>query len=261
MALLRDRNVSSVDDLRAYESEIQEIARAEGIDVEAKIRLAQTEIEAELEASGRRLAQDYSRVHAGGIDATSTGFHPDQVVVTPPLKMWHTYRTLALLFRDAANGHSKDHMAKKRLEYQELEKWSSSLLFQTGVGVVLNPIPRPKGVLIATSPSGASAASVRVQATWVLGTEEGAPSEVRAVTTSDGQSVEVRMPSQPNEEVAGWNVYVAESSGTPQRQNLSPLAIDSAWIMPTGGIVNGEPIGDGQRPDAYRSIPQLLWRG
>jgi len=261
MALLRDRNVSSVDDLRAYESDIQEIARAEGINVEAKIRLAQTEIEAELEASGRRLAHDYSGVRIGGSEQTRTGFHPNQVVVTRPLKMWHAYRTLALFFRDAGKGHSKDRMAKKKLEYDELEKWSSSLLFQTGVGVVLNPIPRPKDIVISTSPSGAASASLRVQATWTLGAEEGAPSDARAVTTSGGQSIEVSMPPQPEEEVSGWNVYVADSTGAPSRQNLSPLAIGSTWAMPTGGIVNGESIRDGQLPDVYRSIPQLLWRG
>ena len=53
MALFTDQNVSDISDLIAYEANLPEIAGAEGIDLATKVKLAQTEVGAELEAASR----------------------------------------------------------------------------------------------------------------------------------------------------------------------------------------------------------------
>ena len=107
MALFTDQSVSEVADLVAYEANLPEVSSAEGIDLETKIRLAQTEVRTHLEAASTRPGNVY---HARGAGWQSTGgeanlsrFELQQVVVTPPLKLWHTFQTLAIIYRDAYN--------------------------------------------------------------------------------------------------------------------------------------------------------------
>ncbi len=54
MALFTDQSVSEVADLIAYEANLPEVSSAEGIDLETKIRLAQTEVSTHLEAASSR---------------------------------------------------------------------------------------------------------------------------------------------------------------------------------------------------------------
>lgn len=39
--------------------------------------------------------------------------------------------------------------------------------------------------------------------------------------------------------VTGWNVYVGTSSGNEIKQNASPIAISTAWVEPTSGLISG----------------------
>ena len=59
MALFTDQNVSDISDLIAYEANLPEIAGAEGIDLATKVKLAQTEVGAELEAATQRPGNVY----------------------------------------------------------------------------------------------------------------------------------------------------------------------------------------------------------
>jgi hypothetical protein len=90
MALFTDGPVSTIEDLRAYDSQIGDIASMEGIDVQQKLALAQEDLSIELE----RLLD---------------GRHGlEKVVQTPPLKLWHAYRSLELVYRDAYFTHLND---------------------------------------------------------------------------------------------------------------------------------------------------------
>ncbi len=51
MALFTDNLVSEVFDLVAYESDLTQLASSEGIDLDTKLTLAQTEVGAQLEAA------------------------------------------------------------------------------------------------------------------------------------------------------------------------------------------------------------------
>lgn len=50
--------------------------------------------------------------------------------------------------------------------------------------------------------------------------------------------------------VTGWNVYVGTSSGTETKQNSSPIAIGTAWVEPTGGLISGAALPAGLSPMA-----------
>lgn len=39
--------------------------------------------------------------------------------------------------------------------------------------------------------------------------------------------------------VTGWNVYVSTATGTETKQNSTPIAIGTAWVEPTGGLISG----------------------
>lgn len=50
--------------------------------------------------------------------------------------------------------------------------------------------------------------------------------------------------------VTGWNVYVSTSTGTETKQNASPIAIGTAWVEPTGGLISGAALPTGLSPMA-----------
>src|SRR5262245_31116544 len=93
MALFTDGPVSCIADLTARDTQLLNVAVAEGIDVTAKLALAQDELELELGAL-------MSRVNAGDFVWSPLPIS-GSVVVTPPLKLWHTLRTLELVYEDA----------------------------------------------------------------------------------------------------------------------------------------------------------------
>ena len=265
MALFADGLVSEAPDLLAYEADLKEISASEGIDLSTKATLAQTEVGAQLEASSRRPGHVFF-ANGGGWQATASEaalprFDLGQVVVTPPLKLWHTFQTLMLVFRDANSTKVSDKYAAKWREYKELAKWAQELLFQTGVGLVTAPVPRPEQPAIGFAASTLGAMSLFVRMSWVgLNGEEGAASAARAVKTPDSQAVTVTPPTAPGG-VSGWNVYVGMNEDDLQRQNTTPLSPGGAWVMPAGGVVSGEALGEGQTPEAYRTVPRFLQRG
>jgi len=264
MALLHDGVISTVEDLRSYESDIQETALAEGLDVESKIRLAQVEIEAQLTASGQRpgnfFLADGMSSHETATSRSTVRFDASQVVVTPPLKMWHTFQALSLFYRDANSRRASDRATAKWIEYKELGKWSADLLFQTGVGLVFSPVSRPTGIELSFSQSSIDSLSLMARASWVAGEREGAASSSRAVTTPTDHALSVEMP-EPPPTATGWNVYVGTTGSELRLQNSTPIPLDTAWTMPPTGLTDGRPVGDGQSPDAYRTIPRFVWRG
>ena len=52
-------------------------------------------------------------------------------MVTPPLKLWHTFRALELVYRDAYHSQLNDRYAGKRDEFHELAKWAYEKVIQT----------------------------------------------------------------------------------------------------------------------------------
>src|SRR4051812_36285533 len=126
MALFTDGPASEMEDLAAQDSQLLSVANAEGIDVTSKLRLAHEGIGVELEG----LLQEQSSLRLAN------------VVVTPALRLWHTYRTLETVYRDAYNNQLNDRYAGKRDQFRELGMWARERLRQSGVGLALRPAPR-----------------------------------------------------------------------------------------------------------------------
>jgi hypothetical protein len=264
MALFTDAPISTLDQLAAQDTAVLDVASNEGIDASAKISLAQQELGVELTSAFSRSAfssTSPSLWWPGSVATSLSVLQLPNIVVTPPLQLWHTFRTLALIYRDAYGNQLNDRYAAKWKEYQDLAKWASTMLFQTGIGVVSDPIT------VAGSPevdllSGLQPATMYyVQVAWLNSSgEEGMASPVTSINAPDQNSVQVR-PINPPANAVAWNVYAGMSVDSITLQSTSPLGIDQTWLMPSSGLVQGRSPASGQEPNYYSQAPRFLQRG
>ena len=245
MPLFNDWAISTLEELRGYESAIYDLASTERIDLSQKLVLAQQEIEVDLTASFFRETPQEVR----------------KVVVTPALRLWHTFHTLALVYRDAYNSQLNDRYLGKWREYERLTKWAYEKLLVMGVGMTGCPVPKANPPNLTTAPGAATAATYWVRAAWVgVNGEEGCPSDPAVVEASEGM-VPVAESSGPPADVTSWNVYAGMSPEAAQLQNAEPLPLGSSWTMPPTGLVAGRPVGTGQAPSTYLRSERLFRRG
>ncbi len=265
MALFTDGFAATVDDLLGYEADLQAVASAAGLDLNTKLRLAEVEVGAQIEASSRRPGNVFYGGNAGwlstGGEVSLPRFDTAQVVVTPPLRLWLIFQSLALVYRDAHTRKANDKYLPKWREYKELAKWASDLLFQTGVGLTATPIPRAQQPEVEFEDSSLTGLAAFIRITWTRGeSEEGAGSLEKAVRTVSGQALKITPPTA-QAAATGWNVYIGRRKGEALRQNEQPLELGQPWTMPDTGFVAGDEIGDGQAPDMFRTAPRYLQRG
>jgi hypothetical protein len=268
MALLTDGPISVVADLLAYEASLADVADAEGIDLAGKLQLAQGEVGAELAAAALRPGNIYwlgPTWNSTASEVNLSRFPMSQVVVTSPLKLWHTFQALAITYRDAYNRKLNDKYLPKWNEYKDLARWASNLLYQTGIGLVMQPIPKPNAPSIISVGGTLGPATVYAQMSWVGadGVTEGAASDEQATEIGAGQTLRVTPSSPPGSpySITGWNVYVGGSSGGGVRQNGPPLTPGQAWTLPGAALAAGTAVGTGQQPDLFRTVPRFVQRG
>jgi len=264
MALFTDEYVSDVSDLIGYETNLPEVAAAEGIDLAGKLKLAQTEVGAQLQAASTRpgsMYQGQTGVWNSGGDSNLSRFELSKVVVTPPLKLWHTFQTLAIVYRDLYNRKVNDKYLPKWKEYKELARWAADLLYQTGIGVTWAPLPRPAGPTLDWVSGPHPAATHFVAITWSSAAgEESAGSVEQAISVPDASALRVAHGAPPVS-ATKWNVYTGSVAGETTRQNPLPLALFNPWILPPSGLVLGSSLGEGQAPQAFRTAPRFMQRG
>ena len=182
-------------------------------------------------------------------------------MVTPPLKLLHTFQTLSIVYRDAYNRKINDRYLPKWREYKELSLWAWDLLTQTGIGISLAPLARPSEPMLDWVSSSLNLGAVFVRMTWTgAAGGESAGSVEQAAAIPSGNALRVTPPAAP-ENATGWSVYVGESSGAVLRQNGTPLAVESAWVMPESGMETGEEMGPGQAADLFKTVPRFMQRG
>ena len=148
MALFTDGAIASIEDLRGHDTQLLNVATVEDIDVTRKLALAQEEIAIELTGLLEQA------MLSGQLAAPPS---IEQVVVTTPLKLWHIFRTLEMVYRDAFNSQLNDRYAGKRDEYHEMAKWAYSRLVQSGLGMAANPVEQattPDAAAIGGQPGG-----------------------------------------------------------------------------------------------------------
>jgi hypothetical protein len=236
MALFTDGLISTIGDLLGYESAILDVARGEGIDLTTKLKLAEEELAVDLQAFLAR--QDDTR-------------RLEQIVVTEPMHKWHTFRAMSVAYRDAYNRQLNDRYQGKWQEYEKLAAWAAGALFDAGIGMVNEPVPRAQQPELSTVGGPIAGATYFVSVTWIgrVGAE-GAPSELAAITAAEGSLLSVKALNAPAGAI-GWNVYAAYTGAGLTLQNDSPVGPNDMWIEPSSGLRKGKAMGRGQEPETY----------
>jgi hypothetical protein len=247
--LFTDGNPCRIEDLRVFESSINEVASVEGIDLEAKLKVAAEEI-------GDQLLMYLLQPGSGDPQASARrSMGLTTLVVTPAMRRWHALHTLALIFRDAFHNQVNDRYRENWRHYVSASAEARAVLFRIGLGFVQNPLPRPARPAVVERPGQWPAGSYLVQGAWVNGQGQvSAPSEMAAIALTNGGGIAVTMRTAPAG-ATGWHVYVGEAGGGDLfQQNLETLALGSSWNSASSSVLPGEMPGNGQFADVYVSV-------
>ncbi len=255
MALFSDGPPSIIDDLSQQDSFLISIAGVEGIDVTAKLQLAYNEVEIEVNAIFNREASIYAPVLGQApLDTTNLS-------VTPALKLWHTFKSLELFYRDAYFNQLNDRYKAKWAEYQSLSSYARGKFIDTGAGLIIDPLPQPAIPVASFQPSSAVGGTVYFTVTFVNAeSQESSPAIVTESVIPDSNLLQLGAPLWPSN-ATGWNVYVGLTPTSLTLQNTTPLVLGDVWQLILPGTQTGQPPGTGQIPDVTRDLPRRIMRG
>jgi hypothetical protein len=252
MALLTDGNLTTAADLQGADAAVLDVARVERIDVETKLKAAATEVELRIKKFVIEHGLD-GRIR-GGDGEVDTG----RVVATAGVKRWHAIETLAMVYSDAYFSQLNDRYQAKWEHFRREGDRAKDLLFSTGIGAVAAGVRRAGQAVVTGSGLPGVEETYFISVAWrnAAGVE-GAPG-IPVIFTS----TEMPRVGAPDEGEPGWtfHVYVGASDATMTRQTETPVAAGAEWMM-TLGIVAGEPMGDGQRPEFYLRRERIWQRG
>lgn len=255
--LLTDGCPNTTEDLRVYESAILDVASAEMINLDTKLRLATEEI-SEIVLN---ILLDHTSVATGG-DAARRALGVSDVVVTRQLKRWHALYSLAIFYRDAYNNQLNDRYLAKWNEYLLLVKGSRDTALQYGIGLVTTPIPEAGTPVLGSAPGLLPATVYYVQISWVSATgAEGNPGKATAFEAPVASLLTVTNGSNVPAVATAFNAYVGLTDCPLTLQNASPIPIGQTFTEASTGLVAGVPAGTGQSPDLYVTGGSILRRG
>ena len=251
MPLFTDGLISSIDDLSGQDSQLLDVASNEGINLSSKLALAQESLGTEITVMLGRL-QFWSQ----------HGFWPSlaNVAVTSPLRLWHTYWTLAMTYSDAYSNQLNDRYRAKRDQFQEMARWASEKLVQTGIGIVTCPVTKAATPQLLTIPGTLPDGIYYVTMSWVNAFGEEGASAVPAVVTLTTSTIQAGPGPKP-QNANGWNVFVGDSPDTMFQQNGSPIDPAQFWDQPSSLIRSGRTPGTGQEPTYALAVPRVIPRG
>jgi hypothetical protein len=254
MALFADGPVSTIDDLTNQDSGFLEVAQTCGINATTKLELAHEELATDLQ-----LWLDRPR------PALDLVWNPiprtEQVVVTPQLKRWETMQALAMFYRDAYFSQLVDRYQARWDEYSRLSRDAYEKFVASGLGIVLNPVPRASipvlGAVAGPQQGGTFYASVA----WVnVEGQEGATSVAASITVADNNLMTVSAVNAPSN-VTGFNVYAGSALNGMVAQNNIPLPPGGSFTYVPGFATEGRRPGMGQRPDVVLPLTRTILRG
>src|SRR4051812_34165119 len=143
MGLFVDGPACLIDDLLDEDSGLLDTAQTVGINVTAKLRLAMSEVQSELETLLLRLQSS-----SGGGTVVPPGI--GQVVVTADLARWEKMQALAMVYRDAAFTQLIDRYKAKWDVFVKLTHSARDQFIAGGVGLVTDPMPRAAVPVLGT---------------------------------------------------------------------------------------------------------------
>ena len=256
MALFTDGPAPTIDDLVDEDSGLLDTAETVGINVTAKLRLATSEVQSELENWLRR---PQPVIGPPWIQPPAIG----QVVVTRELARWEKMQALAMVYRDAYFSQLIDRYQGKWDEYARLTRDASDQFVANGVGLVTDPVPRAELPVLGTVTvlSNQASGTFYASATWVNAAgQEGAPSEAASIVVPTGSLMTVMVMSAPANAV-GFNVYVGAALAMMTLQNPAPLPLGESFTYVPGAFSSSRLAGNGQKPDYIKPLPRTLLRG
>jgi len=258
VALFNDGPISGIGDLLNYETSILDVASTEGIDTATKLGLAQDEIAADLLTFLLQREGGLWRGMPGGSRRRKLGV--GDVVVTAPLKRWHTLRTLAMIFHDAYDNQLNDRYQGKWQSYDQLQTNAEAVYLRLGVGMVPIPAPKPAPPGVSTTAGSSVAGTYYFASSWVTSNgEEGLCSDPATVALSSTIRAVVSSGAAPGG-ITGWNLYAGTEPDAFALQNSMPLALGETWVQSVA-LAPGPPPGIGQLPSCWAVDDHQLRRG
>lgn len=256
MALFTDGAPSTIEDLTAQDAQLLTVSNVEGIDVTQKLALAWNELGLEL----------YALLDLFGT-ADQMFCQPPRpdlgtVVVTAPLSLWHTFRTLERVYADAYNCQVNDRYAGKRDYYHDRAGWAEDRLREIGVGIAAVPVAKALTPTLSNGPAAPALPDGTYYTTmaWVnRNGEEGAAADPASISLT-GSAFSV-LPGPTPQNASGWNVYAGSDPNGLTLQNDSPLAPGQTWVQQSPVTTAGRAPGTGQPPSFLRVIPRAIQRG
>ena len=250
MALFTDGNPAEIGYLRTYESGILEVAKQEGIDLDAKLSLSAEEI-----------ADSVVRVLAcqgtSGNQETAARREPGAAGSDSETSAVARNPNARACIRDAYGSQLNERYGNKMREYTDAARRAEDEYFESGAGLVNRPIPKAAIPVVGGSVAGDA---YFVQVTWVDAEgNEGAPCNPVVLTLGDGSAVQLAHALDPAP--AGWNVYVGSSAENISLQNPVPVAVGAAWLFPGSAETEGRSCGTGQVADYFVVDHHRLLRG
>jgi hypothetical protein len=254
MALFTD-GISTIQDLTGQDSSLLATAQTENIDLSQKLTLAQQDLGIELTTF----------LQSSNTYDWQFWLQPEtqlnNIVVTPPLQLWHVFHTLTLVYQDAYFNQLNDRYKGKRDQFQQLSKWAMDKLIQTGVGIACDPISQAASPQLTSIPGGQPAMTYYASVSWLnVEGEEGQASNPSTLAVAAGDVLVAQPVTQPSNATA-WNAYVGLSPTAMTLQNTSPMALDQVWVQAGPVSTLGQAPGSGQAPDYLRPLPRLIQRG
>jgi hypothetical protein len=255
MALFTDGPPASIEDLTAQDSQLLNVANVEGIDVTQKLRLAHEETGMELYTLLTRMG------YVDQLFWLSPKPNLETVAVTAPVKLWHAFRTLEMVYADAYNNQLNDRYAGKRDQFHERARWAYEKLAQNGLGIVQLPVAKAATPTVGAAAGAIPDGTYYVTMTWVNRTGEEGASAAPALMTTTSSTITVEPAGPAPQNANGWNVYVGAAPETMVRQNTTAIAIGNAWLQPNQVAAAGRTPGCGQKPNYIQPIPRVIERG
>ena len=259
MALFTDGAIASIEDLRGHDTQLLNVATVEGIDVTRKLALAQEELGIEVAGLLDGVTSPAVYEVAGLLGGLTAPPAIRQVAVTPPLKLWHIFRTLEMFYADAYNSQLNDRYAGRRDEYHEMVKWAYDQVIQSGLGIAANPVEQAATPALQPSAGGLADGTYYVAIAWTNAAGEEGASSVPATIKVSGSSFAVQTTAPAK--VKGWNVYCGTKPGTMTIQNSGILAPGQSWVQPDSLSTTGRLAGSGQTPTYRLAVPRTIQRG
>lgn len=254
MALLLDGPPSKIEDLSAWDSDLQNVAVAEGIDITLKLQLAAAAVERAVETMLLSDRPSYGLMRLG----LPTLRH---IAVTPELKLWHTYLTLRLVYQDLYYSRLNDRYKAKMDLYNAQEAQALGDLRITGLGIVQDPIPQALPPQVSPVKSSDAGGTIYVSVTLLNDRgEEGMMSVPIEADTQDGQAANINIIALADNAV-GWNLYAGLSPNTLLLQNSQMLDPLTSATLAAGRLKTGRKPGDGQKANRMHPVPARILRG